>query len=304
VTATFSLLGSHGYAIDVTLTNRHTLKITALPEREKLIEHLFEAALTEYQLDAPQPRGSNLIKASLGRFGSIDLRFKPEKRTERSAALFGCKGDKETTQTGWFVGHVAFRGERGYTQARSTKVAGTVSNFPSPTEKCGGKIGGTPPERSPKQRARAALLAMSRRAAEPRTHLLGLGATKMAGNRKIGFAAVRLSATHKGKEATIDTFIGEVRRDRGRIQEKGTAFALLAIGRYFKVPDLTHMTSEAVVAPPKPFRGEATFQRESAEQVSWAGDLRVKLPGFGVVPLTGNGFKTVMCEDSGCRTHE
>jgi hypothetical protein len=64
------------------------------------------------------------------------------------------------------------------------------------------------------------------------------------------------------------------------------------------------MTSEAVIAPPRPFQGRATFQRESAGEVSWAGDLRVKLPGFGVVPFTGNGFKTVMCEDSGCRTNE
>ena len=104
--------------------------------------------------------------------------------------------------------------------------------------------------------------------------------------------------------AAIDTFIGEVRLDRGRIQEQGTAVALLALGPYFKVPDLTHMTSEALVAPPKPFRGKATFQRESSDEVSWAGDLRVKLPGFDVVPLTGNGFKTVMCEDAGCRTGE
>jgi hypothetical protein len=304
VVASFELSGSHGYGIDVTLTNHRSLKITALPEREKLLEHIFEAASTEYRLDAPQPHGSNRIKASLGRFGSIDMRFEPETVTERSAALIGCKGDKATLQSGWFVGHVAFRGERGYTRARSRKIFGTVSNFPDPSKKCHAKAGRAPHERSPKQRSRAAMLAMARRSTKPGAHLLGLGAKEAAGNRTVGFAAVRLSAMHKGKEVTIDTFVAAALRDRGRIQEQATAFALLAFGPYFKVPDLRHRTSEAVLAPPKPFLGSATFTRESADKVSWEGSLRVNLPGFGVVPLTGPTFKAVMCADSGCHLSE
>jgi hypothetical protein len=301
VEASISLPGTNGYLIDVTLMNRSRLKITALPEREQLLEHLFEFASTEYRLDAPQPRGSNRIRASLGRFGSIDLRFKPVEADERSAALLGCKGDTMKTEVGWFTGLISFRGERGYTRARAHKVFGTVINVPRPGRKCHSMAGKKPQERSPEHRARTAMLAMSKRAKESGAHLLGLATKKVAGNRKIGFAALRLSATHKGKEAALDTFVGTAIRDRGRIQEQGTAFALLAIGPYFKVPDLDHMTSEAVLAPPKPFLGSATFQRESADAVSWAGDLRAKLPGFGAVPFTGNGFKTVMCEDAGCR---
>jgi hypothetical protein len=314
--ATFTLPSSNGYALSVTLTNRRQLKITALPEREKLLEHLFEFASTEYRLDAPQPRGSDRIKASLGRFGSIDLRFKPDSTVERPAALLGCKGDKERIQVGRFLGHFTFRGERGYTRVKAQKAFGGVTNLPSGSRQCPKTRGLKPQERSPKQRARTALLAMSRRAADPgaallamsgraakpEAHVLGLATKKEAGNRTIAFAGVRLSAIHKGKEVTLDTFGAVARRDRGRIQEQGTAFVLFAIGRYFKVPDLTHMTSEAVLAPPKPFRGRATFQRESADEVSWTGDLRVRLPGFGAVPFTGNGFETVMCEDSGCRS--
>jgi hypothetical protein len=304
VTASFTLSGSHGYELDVALNNRRELKITAIPEREKLLEHIFEAASTEYRLEAPQPRGSDRIKASLGRFGSIDVRFVPVRTIERSAALLACKGDKAKLRTGWFVGHVAFRGERGYTRVRSSKVLGEVSNFPDPTKKCHDKTGRAPHERSPKQRSRAAMLMMAKRSTEPEKHLLGMGAKKVAGNRTVGFAGLRLSAMHMGKEVVIDTFVAEVRRDRGRIQEQGTAFDLFAFGPYFKVPDLTHRTSEAVLAPPKPFLGSATFSRESADEVSWKGSLRVKLPGFGVVPLTGTGFKSVMCADSGCHLSE
>lgn len=304
VQTTLSLPGTDGYLVQVTLTNRRRLKITTLPEREQLLAHLFEFASTEYRLDAPQPRGSNRIRASLGRFGSIDLSFEPEEVTEQSAALLGCKGDTMKIEVGWFTGLVAFRGEHGYTRARSRKLFGTIVNAPSPSRKCHSLAGQKPQERSPEHRVRTALLAMSRRAKDTGAHLLGLGTTKVSGNREVGFAAVRLSATLKGKETAIDTFAGTVRRDLGRIQEQGTAFALLELGPYFKVPDLRHMTSEVVIAPPKPFLGSATFQRESEDAVSWAGDLRAKLPGFGIVPFTGNGFKTVMCEDSGCRGYK
>ena len=50
---------------------------------------------------------------------------------------------------------------------------------------------------------------------------------------------------------------------------------------YLKVPDLTHLTQEGVIKPPAPFTGSATYLRESADSISWTGDLSVDLPGFG-----------------------
>jgi hypothetical protein len=43
--------------------------------------------------------------------------------------------------------------------------------------------------------------------------------------------------------------------------------------------------TQATVHPPAPFRGTGTF-----DNPDWSGNLRVKLPGAGVVPLTGPGF--------------
>jgi hypothetical protein len=300
VVTTFSLPGTNGYLVSVTLVNRRKLKITAIPEREHILAHLFESASTEYTLEAPQPRGSNGIVASLGRFGRIELRFEPETEVEQPAAPLGCKGDQEQIKVGQLVGRVTFRGERGYTVARSKKVLGSVVSLPGLRRKCPDESGHKPRHRSPQQRGRAALVEMARRAANPGAHLLVLGARSKAGKHTVSFAAERVSGSRKGKEIAFDTFIATAIRDWGRIKEEGTALALLVHGPYFKVPDLTRLTSEAVLAPPNPFLGSATYQRESADKVTWKGDLRVKLPGFGAVPLAGSTFKAAMCLDSGC----
>jgi hypothetical protein len=147
----------------------------------------------------------------------------------------------------------------------------------------------------------AALLATARRAKNPESHLLLLRSKTKSGNREVEFVAMRLSGpSRKGYEVAFDTFIGTVRRDLGRIHEEASAIEFLARGPYFKVPDLRRLTSEALIAPPKPFLGSAIFHLESADEVSWKGDLRVKLPGFGVVPFITTTPRVWMCADSGC----
>jgi hypothetical protein len=76
---------------------------------------------------------------------------------------------------------------------------------------------------------------------------------------------------------------------------------LLVRGPYFKVPDLTRLTSEVVLEPPQPFLGSATVNRKGPHKVGWDGNLRLNLPGFGIVPLTGPGTAVSLCADSGCR---
>jgi len=62
------------------------------------------------------------------------------------------------------------------------------------------------------------------------------------------------------------------------------------------------LTKEVVVEPPAPFLGSATLRRESPQETAWTGDLRVNLPGFGVVPLTGPDTDVTLCADDGCPT--
>ena len=88
---------------------------------------------------------------------------------------------------------------------------------------------------------------------------------------------------------------------RGRIDEKAEAIQLFDPGSAFKVPDLTHLTREAIIKPPAPFSGSATYRRESPREVSWVGDLSVNLPGFGEVPLAGRAATATVCADAGCQ---
>ncbi len=60
----------------------------------------------------------------------------------------------------------------------------------------------------------------------------------------------------------------------------------------------------AVLVPPAPFSGSASFTRGAAPNHRWSGDLNVDLPGRSDVPLTGPGVKATLvagCWASGSR---
>jgi hypothetical protein len=134
-------------------------------------------------------------------------------------------------------------------------------------------------------------------------HVLGLRVKTR--DPEVKFEATRLSGPDKkGKEFTFDTFFASASRRSGQISEESLVLDLLIRGPYFKVPDLTHLTSEVVVKPPSPFRGSATLVHDSSNKVNWDGGLRLDLPGFGVVPLTGASTDATLCADSGCRVNK
>ena len=253
--------------------------------------------VTSYRLKAPQKRGSNDIRASLGSFGHVDVHFIRKSVRQVKSRDPICDGEKYTEEVGRFVGSVAFRGERGYTEARATHGRATVSIEAPPSSVEQGPSGKPPiPGQGPEERGPRSRPA----AAEPEPHLLGLVAKTTS--PAVTFQAAPLFAPgSKGKKLAFATFFALASLDRGRIRETSIASDLFANGNYFRVPDLAHLTAAATIAPPRPFLGTATFRRESADKVSWEGALRVNLPGFGVVPLAGPGTQATMCADSGCQ---
>jgi hypothetical protein len=44
-----------------------------------------------------------------------------------------------------------------------------------------------------------------------------------------------------------------------------------------------------------PFAGTGSYLAPAGSAPSWTGDLRVRLPGVGDVPLTGPAFRTAFC---------
>lgn len=288
--------GTNGFQLGVSLTNRSRLAVSAVAAKGPSL------VVTDYKLEADQPRGSDQIKASLGKLGRIEMRFVPESVHEEEPLLPICKGERDMIEEGHFVGLFEFHGEHGYTRARVKRAPGSVLIVPA--HSCHKPAKNVPHQRGPRQRegltGRAlAALAKTKEATKAKPHALILNVR--TGDPTVQFFAARISGPDKhGKELALDSFIAGGTRERGRIREESSVLDLLIPGPYFKVPDLARLTSEVVLEPPAPFLGSATLRRESSDKVSWDGDLRLNLPGFGVVPLAKPAAHVSLCADSGC----
>jgi hypothetical protein len=292
VITSLNVPGSNGFSVGMGLVNRRALGVSAVSSDGPSL------VVTSYKLDAQQAPGSDDIRASLGRLGSIDVHFVRDSINEEEPPAPVCAGEKVKVEEGHFVGLIEFRGEHGYTSARATRAPGTVAVYPPPT--CHRHD-----EHGPHRRhgsARALFYAVARAKEEKKeTHSLGLKVKTK--DPEVQFQASRLSGPEKrGKEFVLDSFFAGASRDRGRIHEESAVLDLLAKGPYFKVPDLSRLTSEVVLEPPRPFLGSATLRHEPGGKVDWSGDLRLPLPGFGIVPLTGPGVRATLCADAGCRS--
>ncbi|MBN9492072.1 hypothetical protein J0H33_01800 [bacterium] len=290
----FTLEGTNGFSVSVKVRNRRRLTLSASKGS------LFSSSQARYELLAPQAPGSDEIVARLGRLGRIDVRFVPKSVKEAKYLPDHCRGDKTIIEQGRFVGRIAFRGERGFTRVHAAGATGLVTKIPP-------RICHTPASQAKKERRQKAA---AKRAKE---ELAGGGGTfqeialGVRTGRKAGFIAVRLAIQEKKntkKSFSMSSFVVGARIHRGKIKELSTATDLLEPGSNFKVTDPQHPTAGAVIEPPPPFSGSATFSRESAHQVSWTGDLRVELPAVGDLRLTGPGTHAWMCELQDCKAGE
>lgn len=300
------LAGSHGYLIVMSLKDRQALSITVIPTSGKGF------SLTKYSLKVPQRPGSELIKANLGKLGSIDVHFVSESSHHEKGPFDSCEGGKPTVEEGSFVGQIHFHGEDGYTDVDVHGADGQIATQPKLRcnltaitaeveellEELGEELGkeaekGEAEEKKEKGSGEA-------EEAEPDDHKVKLKAE--AKGRQITFEAARLSEREPGKKGTsFTTFSVKAERHRGRIDETASASLIFEPGSAFKVPDITHLTQEGTIKPPAPFSGSATYRRESPHSLSWTGDLSVNLAGFGDVRLAGKQTTVAVCADDGCR---
>ena len=117
---------------------------------------------------------------------------------------------------------------------------------------------------------------------------------------KVVFTAVRIEVAAGGRKGSSANFVAVGQRERGPIREVSLVGLIAAKGSTFEVPDLQNPTAEATISPSSPFSGSATFHGESPQPGNWTGDLKVDLPGFGTVPLTGAGVKASICQAADC----
>jgi hypothetical protein len=58
-------------------------------------------------------------------------------------------------------------------------------------------------------------------------------------------------------------------------------------------------SSTVKLKPSEPFAGEALYLKRADSPATWTGDLRVRLPGIGEVPLAGPEFDVRLCRSDG-----
>jgi hypothetical protein len=282
VTESFYLQGTNGFVVAVSFVDHRQLAVSAQAPIGNGAKQAF------YTLSSPQSPDSDDIKARIGNLGRVDVRFVPDSTHEFALTISGCKGGKSVIEEGHFVGIISFRGERGYTQARSHHAVGSITRVPART--CS----------SPKPSAHDE--AAAEKAGEKLEEEGGeLTLDARVDHGKIEFLATRHQGKSKGRSQTTSSFTVAAIRKRGKIAEVALSQAIVEKGSGFLSPEPLFPTREAMIAPPAPFSGTGTFRRETGRAASWSGDLKVELPGFGTVPLAGNGSHASMCQAPACR---
>lgn len=256
--ARFTLQSENGYTIAVERFRRR-VTLSAVHGGKSFF------AATSYSV--PSKVLPQRIDAQFGRFGRISVRLRTE-RMRKGELEEQCTGRPETVRYGVFVGTIRFRGEGGYTSVDTRHAKGQWNS--------GEKIKCVFPNLRPAPGPPA----HGSRQVPP-----SLGAAQ---GRHRGFG-VEFSGG-KRRSILISAFSQE---RRGRISVFRNAFAEAPPASFDFAADL----SSATVRPPRPFHGEASFQRTPAGP-TWSGTLKVDFPGRDDVHLAGPRFESRLARDS------
>lgn len=290
VAESFSLFGTRGFIVTVTVANRHTLQIST----SKLAVGLgIGATGATYTVPYRKPGNSDDIKARIGHIGRIDVRFLPESVKKEPPFLSECHGPKTVIEQGEFVGSIDIRGERDSTRARARHAVGTITKSPALT--CKFSANGAQREKAAEKKEAES----ESQPSESESEGIELKATTADG--RVSLKGVRVRLREKpGKGFGLISFEATAQWHLGRVKVSSQATTVFDAGKSFVSPEPPRPTKEALIRPGRPFKGSATFRRTPSGGVTWTGDLRAELPGLGVVRLAGPGTHAAMCEPAHC----
>lgn len=211
------------------------------------------------------------IRAKLPGVGWIFLRFHETGRHHEDPAD-NCKGEGSLTRRGFFTGSIRIHGERDYTRVEVHRVRGKIT-------RAGREVCRNRPTARASSSAEEALYADVER-----------------GHGVLSFSADKWPPEGGGFNALF--FNGTLTRPRGTM--------VIANSNYGFTEDTSTFTvakppRSAVVEPPAPLTGSATFTQEGPNTFSWLGDLEIELPGIGPVALAGPNFSATLCIGKQCR---
>jgi hypothetical protein len=225
-----------------------------------------------------------LMTMNFGGLGQFRARFVAKSTKSRNPAK-GCTGDPTTIESGFFLGSFSFHGERGYSSVHSHREPGSVT-----------RLGATrcpiPAEFTGHEGRQAAGEAKESNAAEFRL---------LAGDIKaqVVFQASREAPPGLEGQSPTSFDVSASGGKVGAFDVSRSAFVFefpSSAASTFQVPNLAKPLGEAILEPPAPFSGAATFHLDSPKSASWTGDLAVELPGLGKLPLTGGKIAAGLCQ--------
>jgi hypothetical protein len=233
------------------------------------------------------------VSARFGDLGSVAVRFqgksasadpKPPQR-QRGHSARSCSGRGPTRETGVFHGTIRFRGENDFTQVNARLAPGGI-------ERRFRRVCKSPPEGSFGDVLDELLTSLRLTLLEARARVKGANVTFEATSFDLssllgpgfpisyGFSARTVERGDGMRVVTTAEAEGEGGDGTLRANKPGRA------------PRIVH------VAPPTPFLESGKYLKEGGVPASWAGALAVRLPGAGLIPLTGPGFKSAICSVS------
>ncbi|HVV89634.1 MAG TPA: hypothetical protein VHB53_03980 [Solirubrobacterales bacterium] len=248
------LRGSHGYGI----------QILAQAEEGKESGRLYvtiRGRTGEVDYLVPANFAGEGIRANLGPFGRVDMKWVPSGGVDEVTARCHRRRRREFYARGAYVGTLRIHGGGGFTTVSARRVAWRRSWY---------------------AHASICRLRIQEGTPGPGEHLEA-GAK---GTQKLWQSPTSLDMVQEKRGVPIAY---EARQDEqaGKVKLERVAWAS-AGGRTldFK-PDF----SVAEIHPPAPFSGRARFEKTKGWRGSWLGDLRVDFPDRSGVPLAGKSFE-------------
>ncbi|HTR75922.1 MAG TPA: hypothetical protein VMH33_11785 [Solirubrobacterales bacterium] len=201
------------------------------------------------------------LKANLGRFGRVDLRWVPAGGVSEVTERCHHHPRRFFFVTGAYVGTLRFRGGRGFTTARARRVVWRRAWYADASICSLGIQEGTP---------------------GPGEHLEA-GAK---GTKKLWQSPTSLDMVQEKQGAPIAY---EARQNErvGQVGLERVAWAWAGGKTLNFEPDF----SSAEIHPPAPFSGSARFEATKGSRGSWLGDLLVDFPDRPDVRLAGKTFE-------------
>jgi hypothetical protein len=249
----------NGYQVDVVGLGDHVIVE---------VERRSSNAITAYAARGTVKQ--NRMAASFGRFGNIEMRFRPSSgrsRSERRRVCFGM--DRYIERDGMYVGAFRFKGEGGYVSVDARRAKGRVLRV---APQCEGR--------------RSARRAQTAFYPPPETtedgDLALLDARWRQPTATVWFAAIEREGRAR--------FLTWAEQGEGRMAIFRYAVGVASASAF----TIDNALTVARVSPPAPFHGAGTYRAAPDGTTTWAGTLAVNFPGAGRFPLAGPPFKAVV----------